>query len=111
MNRAGFELRIADCGFALLEFTSRINKQSIRFQSAICNPQSKMRRASPVKRIGVLTGGGDAPGLNAVIRAVVKTATNVYGWTVIGIENGFEGLLGETHTRPLGYDDVRGLLP
>jgi ATP-dependent phosphofructokinase / diphosphate-dependent phosphofructokinase len=64
-----------------------------------------------VKRVGVLTGGGDAPGLNAVIRAVVKTATNVYGWTVIGIESGFEGLLGETHTRPLGPDDVRGLLP
>lgn len=64
-----------------------------------------------MKRIGVLTGGGDAPGLNAVIRAVVKTATSVYGWTVIGIENGFEGLLGDTHTRPLGCDDVRGLLP
>ncbi|HEX8183307.1 MAG TPA: ATP-dependent 6-phosphofructokinase, partial [Blastocatellia bacterium] len=64
-----------------------------------------------MKRIGVLTGGGDAPGLNAVIRAVVKTATTVYGWEVIGIESGFEGLLGETHTRRLGVDDVRGLLP
>src|SRR5215212_198954 len=70
-----------------------------------------MWRASTVKRIGVLTGGGDAPGLNAVIRAVVKTATGVYGWSVIGIESGFEGLLGETHTRPLVCDDVRGLLP
>jgi ATP-dependent phosphofructokinase / diphosphate-dependent phosphofructokinase len=64
-----------------------------------------------VKRIGVLTGGGDAPGLNAVIRAVVKTATSVYGWTVVGIETGFEGLLGDTQTRPLDCDDVRGLLP
>jgi ATP-dependent phosphofructokinase / diphosphate-dependent phosphofructokinase len=64
-----------------------------------------------VKRIGVLTGGGDAPGLNAVIRAVVKTATGVYGWTVVGIENGFEGLLGEPRSRPLSCDDVRGLLP
>jgi phosphofructokinase-like protein len=63
------------------------------------------------KRIGILTGGGDAPALNAVIRAVVKTATKIYGWTVIGIEDGFEGLLGETCTRPLGLDDVRGLLP
>lgn len=62
------------------------------------------------KRIGVLTGGGDAPGLNAVIRAVVRTANLVYGWSVIGIEDGFEGLLGETKTRPLNYDDVRGLL-
>ena len=63
------------------------------------------------KRIGVLTGGGDAPGLNAVIRAVVKTASNVYGWSVVGIVDGFEGLLGEARTRTLGLDDVRGLLP
>ena len=48
------------------------------------------------KRIGVLTGGGDAPGLNAVIRAVVKTAANVYGWLVVGIVDGFEGLLGQS---------------
>jgi 6-phosphofructokinase 1 len=63
------------------------------------------------KTIGILTGGGDAPGLNAVIRAVVTTATGQYGLKVIGIEDGFEGLLGETHTRPLTAADVRGLLP
>src|ERR1051326_3685536 len=61
--------------------------------------------------IGILTGGGDAPGLNAVIRAVVKTATCEYGMRVIGIEDGFEGLLGETRTRMLSSGDVRGLLP
>ncbi|MDQ2937135.1 MAG: 6-phosphofructokinase [Acidobacteriota bacterium] len=61
--------------------------------------------------IGILTGGGDAPGLNAVIRAVVTTATGQYGMKVIGIEDGFEGLLGETQTRPLTTADVRGLLP
>lgn len=61
--------------------------------------------------IGILTGGGDAPGLNAVIRAVVTTATGQYGMKVIGIEDGFEGLLGETKTRPLTAADVRGLLP
>jgi phosphofructokinase-like protein len=63
------------------------------------------------KTIGILTGGGDAPGLNAVIRAVVTTATGQYGMKVIGIEDGFEGLLGETQTRPLNLADVRGLLP
>lgn len=63
------------------------------------------------KTIGILTGGGDAPGLNAVIRAVVKTATGEYGMKVIGIEDGFEGLLGETKTRLLTPGDVRGLLP
>ena len=67
--------------------------------------------SSTVKRIGVLTGGGDAPGLNAVLRAVVKTAINIYGWSVVGIEDGFEGLLGQTRVRPLIVDDVRGLLP
>ena len=63
------------------------------------------------KTIGILTGGGDAPGLNAVIRAVVTTATGQYDLKVIGIEDGFEGLLGETKTRPLTASDVRGLLP
>jgi 6-phosphofructokinase 1 len=61
--------------------------------------------------IGILTGGGDAPGLNAVIRAVVKTATCEHGMRVIGIEDGFEGLLGATKTRLLSPGDVRGLLP
>lgn len=64
-----------------------------------------------IKRIGVLTGGGDAPGLNAVIRAVVKTAILQYGWQVVGIEDGYEGLLSPMQTRPLGLNDVRGLLP
>ena len=45
------------------------------------------------RRIAVLTGGGDCPGLNAVIRAVVKTAENVYGWEVLGVRDGFEGFL------------------
>jgi ATP-dependent phosphofructokinase / diphosphate-dependent phosphofructokinase len=63
------------------------------------------------KTIGILTGGGDAPGLNAVIRSVVKTSIGEYGMNVIGIEDGFEGLLGETQTRRLSQSDVRGLLP
>src|ERR1044071_2912958 len=79
-----------------------------------CKRASFFRRyssSSSRKRIGVLTGGGDAPGLNAVIRAVVKTATKIYGWEVIGIEDGFDGLIGEARARPLGLEDVRGLLP
>src|SRR5216117_332944 len=63
------------------------------------------------KKIGIVTGGGDAPGLNAVIRAVVKTATCEHGMRVIGIEDGFEGLIGATKTRLLSPGDVRGLLP
>lgn len=63
------------------------------------------------KTIGIVTGGGDAPGLNAVIRAAVKTAIGEFGMRVIGIEDSFEGLLGETSTRELRPEHVRGLLP
>jgi ATP-dependent phosphofructokinase / diphosphate-dependent phosphofructokinase len=63
------------------------------------------------KQIGILTGGGDAPGLNAVIRAVVRTAIGEYGMTVIGIEDSFEGILGEMHTQKLGLKKVSGILP
>lgn len=64
-----------------------------------------------IKRIGVLTGGGDCPGLNAVIRAVVKTAIREHGWEIIGIEDGFEGLILPNKTRGLTYESVRGILP
>jgi ATP-dependent phosphofructokinase / diphosphate-dependent phosphofructokinase len=63
-----------------------------------------------VKRIGILTGGGDAPGLNAVIRAVVLTASNRYGWEVLGIRQGFDGLLSQLPTVPLDGTTVRDLL-
>src|SRR5512143_62081 len=61
-------------------------------------------------RIGVLSGGGDAPGLNAVIRAVVKTAVYKYGWEVTGIIDGFEGLLTPIRTRQLTSWNTRGIL-
>jgi phosphofructokinase-like protein len=62
-------------------------------------------------KIGVLTGGGDAPGLNAVIRAVVKTAHHDYGCEVIGILDGFDGLLEVGGTVALTPEQVRGILP
>lgn len=64
-----------------------------------------------IRRVALLTGGGDAPGLNAVIRAVVKTAVNVHRWEILGVEDGFEGLLGQGRMRHLTPDSVRGLLP
>jgi 6-phosphofructokinase 1 len=60
------------------------------------------------KRIALVTGGGDCPGLNAVIRAVVKGALN-HGWEVYGIERGFEGLLHKDRVRKLDAGDVRGI--
>jgi len=62
-----------------------------------------------IKRIGVLTGGGDCPGLNAVIRAVVKTADNDYDVHVIGFKDGYEGLI-ENRYMELSIKDVSGIL-
>jgi phosphofructokinase-like protein len=62
-----------------------------------------------VSVIGVLTAGGDCPGLNAVIRGVVARALKSGPHEVIGIMNGWEGLMGDD-TRPLDRDDVRGIL-
>src|SRR4029077_5064163 len=59
-------------------------------------------------RIAISTGGGDAPGLNAVIRAAVLSAIN-RGWDVLGIKRGFAGLLGEDEVIPLTKDSGRGI--
>jgi 6-phosphofructokinase 1 len=64
-----------------------------------------------VRTIGISTGGGDCPGLNAVIRAAVKCAIGRYGWKVIGIEDGFDGLIWPERTRELTLEDVSGILP
>ena len=61
------------------------------------------------KRIGILTGGGDCPGLNAVIRAVVKSASKL-GWETLGFINGFEGLLEPVRHRLLDYKEMDALL-
>lgn len=63
-----------------------------------------------MKRIGILTGGGDAPGLNAVIRAAVKTAINQYDCEVFGIRDGYDGFINEQGIVPLGLSDVRGII-
>src|ERR687896_2454389 len=59
-------------------------------------------------RIAISTGGGDAPGLNAVIRAAVLSAVN-RGWDVLGIKRGYAGLLGEDEVVPLTRESVRGI--
>jgi phosphofructokinase-like protein len=62
------------------------------------------------KRIGVVTGGGDCPGLNAVIRAVAKASAN-RDWECIGVLGGYEGLLEPRRTIPLDYQILSGILP
>jgi len=61
-------------------------------------------------RVGVLTGGGDCPGLNAVIRAVVRKGVKTHGFEFVGYRDGWKGPL-EGHTMPLGVPEVRGILP
>ncbi|NUN92346.1 MAG: 6-phosphofructokinase [Verrucomicrobiae bacterium] len=63
----------------------------------------------PLTRIGILTGGGDCPGLNAVIRAVVKAAAK-RGWETLGIRGGFNGLLDPVRTMALDYTQMDALL-
>jgi len=62
-----------------------------------------------VKRIGMITGGGDCPGLNAVIRAVAKTAMFKYGWEVFGFRDGYRGLVLNQYMK-FGPDDASGIL-
>ncbi|HET7432373.1 MAG TPA: 6-phosphofructokinase [Nocardioides sp.] len=61
-------------------------------------------------RVGVLTGGGDCPGLNAVIRAVVRKGVKVHGFDFVGYRDGWKGPL-EGLTMPLGVEQCRGILP
>ena len=61
-------------------------------------------------RIGILTGGGDCPGLNAVIRAVVRKGIDVHGDEIVGFRDGWRGVL-EADTMPLDLHAVRGILP
>ena len=64
--------------------------------------------AKSIRRIAVNTGGGDAPGLNAVIRAIVLSALH-RGWQVLGIHRGYEGLLDTSKIKQLTRDSVRGI--
>jgi phosphofructokinase-like protein len=64
-----------------------------------------------IRTIGICTGGGDCPGLNAVIRATVKAATLKYKWNVIGVTDGLDGLIWPERSYRLTLKDVSGLLP
>jgi 6-phosphofructokinase len=70
-----------------------------------------LTKEQTIKRIGILTGGGDAPGLNAVIRAAVKTAINPFDCDVFGIRNGYDGFIEENGMIRLDLESVRGILP
>ncbi len=64
----------------------------------------------PTMRIGILTGGGDCPGLNAVIRAIVRKGIDVHGHEIVGFRDGWRGPLENEH-EPLTIESTRGILP
>ena len=64
-----------------------------------------------IGKIGLLNGGGDCPGLNAVTRAVVRTVHYHYHGKVIGIFDGFDGLIWPEKTKELVPQNIRGILP
>jgi len=72
---------------------------------------ARLAMATTIRTIGITTGGGDAPGLNAVIRGVVKAGLLDYNWRCIGIQDGFDGLIWPERTFELTHDNVRGILP
>jgi len=92
----------------------RVLKGFISMADAKGEAQRRTRKPAPagpdtINRIAILTGGGDCPGLNAVIRGVVRAAILEHGWEVLGIQDGFDGLLAAGAQRRLYSHDVRGL--
>jgi 6-phosphofructokinase 1 len=67
--------------------------------------------AQTIQTIGIANGGGDCPGLNAVIRGAVRAAILGHGWRVIGINDGFDGLIWTERTMPLTVEAIAGILP
>jgi phosphofructokinase-like protein len=67
--------------------------------------------AQTIQTIGIANGGGDCPGLNAVIRGAVRGAILGHGWRVIGINDGFDGLIWTERTMPLTVESIAGILP
>src|SRR5919202_2778943 len=74
----------------------------------VASPAPAVHSKPSTMRIALSTGGGDAPGLNAVIRAAVLSAIN-RGWEVLGIKKGYAGLMGDDEVIPLTRDSVRGI--
>jgi len=73
--------------------------------------QSRSYAVNDIRTIGITTGGGDCPGLNAVIRAATKAAILQHHWKVLGIPDGFDGLIFPERARELTLEAVSGILP
>src|ERR1700684_4094709 len=67
--------------------------------------------APSIQTIGIANGGGDCPGLNAVIRGAARSAILGHGWKVVGITDGFGGLIWPERCMPLTMESIAGILP
>jgi 6-phosphofructokinase len=65
----------------------------------------------PIRTLGIVNGGGDAPGLNPVIRAIVRASINEHGMRVVGVLNGFDGLIWPEGAEEMTEESVSGILP
>ena len=99
MHKPGFNLSVPE---PFVNFQLTLESYKI----ALCNVARKSK-----KKICVLNGGGDCPGLNAVIRSVVKSAILRHGWEIWGSEDSFEGFFKPDKMVTLTLDSVRGILP
>jgi ATP-dependent phosphofructokinase / diphosphate-dependent phosphofructokinase len=93
-----------------LEYKAAFPHATLQSHVLIIDTQTLALEARLIRRIGILSGGGDCPGINAVIRAVTYSAIVSHGWEVIGIEDGYDGLLRKDGTRRLRIAQVRGIL-
>lgn len=104
IRRRRFEVEVLTCDDpALDDLTSDVLR-------TIDAHDRERKRGVRLARIGIMTGGGDCPGLNAVVRAVVKRGLAL-GHELIGIEYGFRGLVEPGLARPLSHADISGILP
>ena len=92
-------------------YNPSVSNQFLDLGAALIAGQPGRKAMSEIRTIGICTGGGDCPGLNAVIRAAVKCAILKYNWTVIGLRDGFDGLIWPDKSVPLTLKDVSGILP
>src|SRR5699024_9817965 len=97
-------------GTKVVNSSSTVDKLRTCQTRAVQRRGKKQDRRELHVRIGVLTGGGDCPGLNAAIRAVVKHGEIAYGHSVVGFRNGWKGVA-EGEFQPLTRGDVRSVLP
>src|SRR5439155_19024866 len=107
-RRAGLKIRWPSGRVGSIPTFGTRNRSGDRTETRCTDGPARMRAMA--SRVGILTGGGDCPGLNAVIRAVARRSLD-RGWDVVGVREGWRGLVEGKYDAPLGYREISGLLP